>query len=136
GQFLLGVRDPNVADVSGSKTFESDNDPTGSTNLPQTSAVFGNVTGLGGAVHTINPLFKQSAHLRRNTNEKIYNTIIMGFPQGILIDGSSTIGNCAANSLVKNCYVQEDSSKFIGFTPSGDPNEAAATTQLNGNGNI
>src|SRR5262249_40596191 len=56
--------------------------------------------------------------------------------QGILIDGTSTIANCAANSLVKNCYVEEDTANYIGFVPADDVNVPQATTQLNGNGNI
>ncbi|MEO5673150.1 MAG: T9SS type A sorting domain-containing protein [Chitinophagales bacterium] len=135
-QFAVGMRDPNVADVSGSKTFESDNDPTGSANTPITAPTFQNVTGLGGASVTTNSLFKESLHHRRNTKAKVYNSIMMGFPLGILIDGSSTIANCANNSEVKNSYVQQSSGNYISFTPASDPNEAAANANLTSNGNV
>jgi len=37
-QFLVALRDPAVADVSGSNGFESDNDANGSTNTPSPTA--------------------------------------------------------------------------------------------------
>jgi hypothetical protein len=135
-QFLVGMRDPNVADISGSKSFESDNDPTGSSNTPLTSVKFANATALGGASLTINPLFKQSIHTRRNTNIRIFNSIAMGMPQGILIDGTATIANYAAVAEVQNTYIQQTGGSYFGFTPSGDPNEAAATFNLNTSGNV
>jgi len=93
------------------------------------------MTCLGGASITTNPNFKQSAHIRRNSKEKIYNSIMMGFPQGLLVDGSTTIANCANSSFLISDYVQQSSSSYIGFTPSGDVNEATATANLNANGN-
>ena len=46
-QFLVGLRDPEVADQSGSNGFESDNDGSGSTNSPRTSPTWWNVTLVG-----------------------------------------------------------------------------------------
>ena len=46
-QFLLGVRDPKVADTSKSNGFESDNDANGSGNEPLTNPIFSNVTLIG-----------------------------------------------------------------------------------------
>ncbi len=46
-QFALGIRDPLVADVSGSNGFESDNDADGSQLTPVTAPVFSNVTLYG-----------------------------------------------------------------------------------------
>lgn len=140
-QFGLGMRDPNVADVSGSKSFESDNDVNGDANLPQTSAYFANFTALGGSVNNVaNPLFKQSIHTRRNSNIRILNSIMMGFPQGILVDattGVSTICNYATASEVQNCYVQQQTGNYFGFSPAGtDPCEPAATANLNSAGNV
>src|ERR1043165_801160 len=136
-QFGLSFRYPIVAGVSGSKSCESDNDPTGTTNTPQTSCIFQNMTCLGGSSgNSAQPLFKQSAHIRRNSACKVYNSIMMGFPQGILVDGSLTIANCAAASFFDHDYVQQASGNYRGYTPSGDPNQAAADANLSGNGNI
>lgn len=104
-QFAMGLRDPKVADISGSKGFESDNDASGSTNLPQTRAIFCNVTSTAGGDTTKNSLFTAGAHIRRNSHLMIYNSIIMGFPEGLLIDGSLTQGNVTADTLVNNNFI-------------------------------
>jgi len=140
-QFALGMRDPNVADVSGSKSFESDNDPTGDASLPVTHGIFANVTALGGSSNNSgNPLFIASAHTRRNSFLKIYNTIMMGFPLGILIDGdnpgASTICNYADTSEVQNCYVQQALGNYYSFTPTTSSCQAQATTNLTSSGNV
>lgn len=46
-QFLLSVRDKDIADTSDSNGFESDNDASGSSNTPLTKPVFSNVTLIG-----------------------------------------------------------------------------------------
>jgi hypothetical protein len=46
-QFGLVVRDPNIADQSGSNGFESDNDGQGTGNTPITQPVFSNITVVG-----------------------------------------------------------------------------------------
>ena len=91
-QFLVGLRDPEVADQSGSNGFESDNDGSGSTNSPRTSPTWWNVTLVGPLATTtspINSLFKRGMHLRRSSQNKINNTLVMGWPLGILIDGKT-----------------------------------------------
>ena len=113
-QFLLGVRDPNIGDatwnISGgsvSEGFESDNDATGSTNTPNTKALFTNVTFVGplrgdasatnqSAIH---PAFRRNARIRRNSSLKVFNSIMMDYPTGLFVDGSAAIANYAAGSL-------------------------------------
>lgn len=113
-QFAMGLRDPKVADISGSKAFESDNDASGSTNLPQTKAIFCNVTATGGGDTTKNSLFTNGAHIRRNSHLNIYNSIIMGFPSGLLIDGSLTQNNVLADTMVINNFITcKDASKYV-----------------------
>ncbi|HZG01534.1 MAG TPA: PKD domain-containing protein, partial [Chitinophagales bacterium] len=102
-QFALVTRDPNVADAAGaSNGFESDNDATGSSATPQTHPVYSNVTVIG-PLETpgtmISTYYKRGAHLRRNTATSIYNSLIMGFPTGILSDGGASEGNAAAETL-------------------------------------
>ncbi len=46
-QFILGIRDPNISDQSGSNGFESDNDADGSVLTPITKPLFTNATLLG-----------------------------------------------------------------------------------------
>ncbi|MBI1226933.1 MAG: T9SS type A sorting domain-containing protein, partial [Bacteroidetes bacterium] len=91
-QFMLGISDPNIADVSGSNGFESDNDAQGSTNGPKTNAHFSNVTLLGPLdfSSTVNSNFKRAAHIRRCSYLDIFNSTLTGFPIGLLLDGDCT----------------------------------------------
>lgn len=93
-QFAIAFRSPSQnADISGSNGFECDNDASGSTTAPYTAPVFANVTIIGPketSATTINTNFKRAAHLRRNSRTSILNSVIMGYPTGILIDGSKT----------------------------------------------
>jgi len=103
-QFCVSLVDPNVADISGSNGFESDNDASGHYWNPRTSTVMSNLTVVGpmsdtGKFSTINPLFKRGAHLRRSTQESIYNTIVMGWPDGLLIDGDGAANGCKNDTL-------------------------------------
>ncbi|PBQ31779.1 hypothetical protein CNR22_08350 [Sphingobacteriaceae bacterium] len=112
-QFCLGVRDaryadPTYANTSGASTseaFESDNDATGSTNLPQTAAIFSNVTDIGplrGVTSaTTHPGYRRGARIRRNSALKIVNSILMDHKtRGLYIDGSASEGNATTGSLV------------------------------------
>jgi len=94
-QFAMGIRDPNISDQSGSNGFESDNDADGSVLTPVTKPIFSNVTLFGPLASTntlpANHLFKRSMHLRRASQLCVYNSIFVGWPKGLMIDG--TTGN-------------------------------------------
>jgi hypothetical protein len=96
-QFGVSLRDPLQADQSGSKSFESDNDASASANQPQTSAVFSNMTLVGPILNpgaaNYSPQYTAGAHIRRNSAESIMNSVFMGFPTSILIDGAPTAAN-------------------------------------------
>lgn len=100
-QFGVALRDTSVADaVSGANGFESDNDGTGTANGPKTSAVFSNMTLVGPrwtSSNGYNSSFKSGAHIRRNSEQSIFNSIIMGWPTAVKIDGDSCHRN--ADSL-------------------------------------
>lgn len=89
-QFGIALRDSTIADISRSEAFESDNDAGGSLNSPQTKAVFSNMTVIGPRAtlaNNGNSLYLAAAHVRRNTGISIYNSIFLGWPAGLLIDG-------------------------------------------------
>ncbi len=91
-QFGLVVRDSLIADISTSEAFESDNNSGGSTATPKTAAVFSNITAIGPRATLNNigsSLFRAGAQIRRNSGISIFNSIIVGWPQGILIDAST-----------------------------------------------
>ncbi|MEJ8757860.1 T9SS C-terminal target domain-containing protein [Pontibacter sp. H259] len=100
-QYLVGIADPNIADASGSNGFESDNDSDGSTNLPITAPTYSNVTLFGplGASTTIQANYKRGLHLRRNNKTKLHNAIVLGWPTGLLLDGSATEANATSNEF-------------------------------------
>lgn len=108
-QYAVILRDPNVADVSGSNGFESDNDAAGTGNTPITNAVFSNISIFGPKSDTssaVNGNFKRGAHLRRNTKTCIYNSLISGYPVGLLVDGSLAEANATAYELqVRNTII-------------------------------
>lgn len=88
-QFGIVLRDSAIADISRSEAFESDNDPNGSTNTPQTKAVFSNMTIIGPRAtlaNNGNSLYLGAAQIRRNSGISIFNSIIMGWPAGLIID--------------------------------------------------
>lgn len=124
-QFGVSLRDPNVADQSGSNGFESDNfggtgTPATAANngLPLTSAVFANISifansATPSAAVTPSPgsgPYQSGMHLRRNTSISILNTVIAGYPEGLRLDnnavdtttktlGASTYANAISGNL-------------------------------------
>lgn len=108
-QFAVGLRDPNIADQSGSNGFESDNDASGSASSPFSRPVFSNVSILG--PYTVssaapNTQFKRGAHIRRNSRCTIYNSVIAGYPTGLLIDGTLSEADAAAGELqIRNTLI-------------------------------
>jgi hypothetical protein len=118
-QFCVGLRE-NVADVSGSNGFESDNDATGSSLTPFTQATFSNFTVVGPKetlATAVDPLFKRSMHLRRNTQLKVHNSLFMGWPTGLMLDGDNTTANAAANTLqIENTFMSGMVTNFAAQT--------------------
>lgn len=106
-QFGLSVRDPQIADnpsVSTSEGFESDNNAAGDASMPQTSAIFTNMTLVGPLRGDVNAVvasgYRRGARIRRNSGLKIYNSIFMDHLRGIHIDGTACEGN-ATNEVLK-----------------------------------
>jgi hypothetical protein len=148
-QYGIGIRGATQADISGSNGFEVDNDAAGSNNTPFTSATFANMTIVGpkGSLITISPQFQNGAQLRRNNKLKIYNTVIMGYPNGIYIDSQrgDAKGNAAKGDIVlqnivlagldkwgTNGYGQGDANLPRGFAVSDVEQSTAAPAILIG----
>jgi hypothetical protein len=111
-QFLFGLRDPNVSDQSGSNGYESDNDAEGDQLTPITKPTFSNVTFYGpltvSATLPANHLFKRAMHIRRSSQLSTYNSVFVGWPKGLLLDGA--LGNTPTaaenNDLqIENCIM-------------------------------
>ncbi len=101
-QFGVSLRDSSIADISGSNGFESDNDATGTTNIPNTNARFSNMTLFGPKrtnSTTVNSNYKRAAHLRRSTQQDIYNSVFTGWVNGLKIEGTTTGTNVTNGNL-------------------------------------
>lgn len=115
-QFALSIRDPQIADVSGSHLFEFDNDASGSWNTPLTNAIFSNVTAIGPLKDTswtigtgnnkFNPRFSTMVQIRRNARLSIFNSIMLGWPKGLEILSSNSQNAAKQDSIeIKHNYV-------------------------------
>jgi len=136
-QFGLVIRDSLLADISRSQAFESDNNSSGTTATPKTSPIFSNITAIGprATFNNIgNSLFRGGAHIRRNTAMSLFNSIILGWPIGIELDGttgSSTALNVEDSSLrLRNITLAGNTinTRFAGTAGATITNDAAFAT--------
>lgn len=146
-QFAIAFRDSSLADISGSNGFESDNDAAGSTLLPQTSAVFSNVTLVGPREKLSNignSNFRRGVHTRRNSAISICNSIIMGWPTGWLLDAKDgapvdlNISSANPKALYANNIIAGNKTQFSYTANSANPTGwlvADFKTYLDNNGN-
>ncbi len=140
-QFALGVKDPAVSDapaISTSEGFESDNNGTAPfTILPKTSASFYNVTQIGafrcssnagGITQPTADGFRRGARIRRNSELKIYNSILMNNWRGLIMDADVLANGQAAfkNNVIAMDYTFN--STVTGATGLALAAENAATT--------
>lgn len=147
-QFLLGVRDPKVADTSKSNGFESDNDANGSGNEPLTKPIFSNVTLIGPfygesagkaesqILYTTDDAangakggqFQAAMHIRRNSALNVYNSVFTGWPYGLYLQGANagaTVKNVIFAGMWEN--FKDDASKSY-FETTGLNNQVYASS--------
>ncbi|MFN0081892.1 MAG: hypothetical protein ACKVOM_05190 [Ferruginibacter sp.] len=130
-QFALCIKDANASDQSQSEGFESDNSSTGIDGLlPKTSARFLNVTQIGAfrcgsnAGPGIAPLgtgtgllHRRGARVRRNSDLRIQNSILMNNWRGLFVDDAVVGSNPTAST--SNNY-NEDSAVYRNNIIAGD----------------
>jgi hypothetical protein len=135
-QYGVSLRDPQYADKSGSNGFESDNfDPgTPATDLI-TAPVFANISiflannsstlpnpGLGSGSYT------RSMHLRRNTQLSAYNSVFVGHPEGLRLDGNSTWANVLSGAItLKGITLAGNATPLKNANPSGETSTFSAS---------
>jgi hypothetical protein len=123
-QFLLGVRDPKIADQSNSNGFESDNNSSGSTAEPITNPIFSNVTLIGPIGQDNNfqnnktyidghqwgqstgirtGIFQAALQIRRHSRLSCFNSLAAGYPLGLMLsnDGRGDTQGAANSGLLK-----------------------------------
>ena len=123
-QFGLAVRSEQLSDASGdSNSFESDNDAQGSSNTPQTAAVFSNFTIIGARADGLVTLpvgekFEKAFRIRRNSSISVFNSLIVGWEKGLSIEGAPVETNITSGSLVfSNNELVELPTNLVTATP-------------------
>lgn len=140
-QFGVIQRDPYAADNSGSKGFESDSYQTGTASgllgdtTMLTRPVFSNITAVGPMISptstAYDPQFVSGVHIRRGSSISILNSIIAGWPCGVLIDESSaSFGSTAAN--IGNGALQFQNNIIAGTASNSTPNPKDIVYVING----
>ncbi len=135
-QFGIALRDSAIADISKSEAFESDNNATGTTALPKTTAVFSNMTVIGprSTLASIgNSLFLAGAQIRRNSGISIQNSVFMGWPTALLIDaglGSATDKNVDDSTIRFKNNTLAGNTVNVKYTVNGTPTGASDASML------
>ncbi len=137
-QFLLVLRDPQFADISGSHAMEADNDAGGTFNAPRSSPTISNATFIGPMPDTSatgwNPNFRRGGHWRRSTLYGLFNSIVMGWPDALLFDGNNVANAATADSIaLQNTIFAGDKGGFktASITTGFNPTTWVATTAFN-----
>jgi hypothetical protein len=130
-QFAVAIRDPQVADISGSNGWEADNNAAGDETTPKSKATFSNVT-IVGPTGTVNTNYRRAAHLRRSTENAIFNSVAIGaYPVGLFIDGDATATNAQAGKLVvKNSFFHGMATPLSTNSAAFDINAYAAANAI------
>ncbi len=146
-QFAYEVRDKNIFDASppgSSEGFESDGEPPIATpavfpDLPHTGARVSNVTIIGPQSDTsavVNAKWTCVARLRRGTYFSIYNSFMVGFPQGVdlrdtathryVLEDSLQISHSSLQSRIKQIVADASpATPFIGLDAASWFNDPA-----------
>ncbi|WP_160712533.1 hypothetical protein [Chitinophaga solisilvae] len=157
--FALGLTDTTRSDHSRSNGIEDDNDPFSSSSVPVTHPKFNYLTIIGlptaaiaASLRTLpsglTGRYGAGAHLRRNSEFEIKNSIFLGYTNGILIDstpgipgtyykflnGISFLQNTFVHGFV-NAYAKQTGSTVIKITPPPPGNNLGYETP-NPNANI
>lgn len=123
-QFGVVLRDPLTADKSSSNGFESDNWSSGTPidGKPTTKPIFANISVFGPVTDPANyvdkgstngssvAVFQAAAQIRRSSQMNLFNSLLAGFPIGLIIEndksGSNTQDMATAGNLnVNNCVI-------------------------------
>ena len=124
-QFGLAIRDSLIADASRSEAFESDNNAGGTTVSPKTSVVFSNMTVIGPRASTSyngSSLYRAGAHIRRNSEMSLFNSVIIGWPLAFDVDGTTgtpTANNIGTGVILANNYLGGNTDSIKYTAPSG-----------------
>ena len=142
-QFCLAIKQPSAADSSDSNCFESDNNSTSDPVSPYTSAIFSNCTLVGPTYRATLPSggtlalkHRRGAHLRRNTQLQIWNSIFMDFLDGVVVDGVTTTTNALNGTLkFKNNIIAGTTALKVAVKVEATPTALDIATWFTSNNN-
>lgn len=142
-QFCLAIKQPSAADSSDSNCFESDNNSTSDPVSPYTSAIFSNCTFVGPTYRATLPSggtlalkHRRGAHLRRNTQLQIWNSIFMDFLDGVVVDGVTTTTNALNGTLkFKNNIIAGTTALKVAVKVEATPTALDIATWFTSNNN-
>lgn len=102
-QYGIVLREKATADISTSRAFEASSNNT-ATVTPHSEPVFANFTVLGPRLYssTINTLYGACVEINSNTNIKIVNSILAGFPIGVRYNTSGASCLVSGNVFAEN----------------------------------
>lgn len=104
-QFAVSLRNPEYADKSCSNGFESDNNSDGTVVDPTTRPIFANVSLFGPVSDPANytdngnskgstmGIFQAGVQIRRSSNCNLFNSVIAGYPIGLIIENDKSGSN-------------------------------------------
>lgn len=104
-QFAVALRNPVIADKSSSNGFESDNRSVGTPADPSTRPIFANVSLFGPVTDPNNfadqgnqsgsamGIFQAGVQIRRSSQCNLFNSLIAGFPIGLIIENDKSGAN-------------------------------------------
>lgn len=155
--YALGITDLTRADKSQSNGIESANNANGDPIAPYTHPTFQNITIVGVANATNASItngepsgtgkYGRAAHLRRNTEFSITNSIFLGYNYGISLDtqkpvsgantktkydaGTSTLTGNFVHAFVVPYSTEVNFASFAAFTPLGTTNRGYSNSNPN-----
>ncbi|MEC5142869.1 hypothetical protein [Chitinophaga sp. 212800010-3] len=155
--YALGISDLTRADKSQSNGFESDNNADGLTWTPYTHPTYNYITIIGQPTAAAASItngqpsgtgkYGRAAHLRRNAEFAVNNSIFLGFNYGISLDtqkpatgdntktkydnGTSTLTGNYVHAYVCPYSTEVNFTSFACFTPLGTTNKAYTNTLPN-----
>lgn len=141
-QFAIVQRDSALYDIGSGPTtngFESDNDATGTEAQPYTDPVFSNVTVLGplanGTPLSYSNSFQNGARIRRNSSTSLFNSIIMGFPDAVFIDGARSVNKMQNDTLLFKNNILAGNLRAVNGSTTGGSNPTSTRSKLFASGN-
>lgn len=121
-QFGVVLRNPMIADKSASNGFESDNWKDGTPTSLSTKPIFSNMSVFGpvtdptsytdqGATNgSSTAVFQSAIQIRRSSQLNLFNSVVAGFPLGLIIENDKSGSNTqematAGNSNISGCVM-------------------------------